>query len=394
MTAAPDAAPRAAGNARGNAACWRDWAVGVLRDDRRASPVTPLLRFPLPAEWGIDLYLKDESVHPTGSLKHRLARSLLMQGLVDGAITEGTTLVEASSGSTAVSEAYFARELGLPFVAVMPASTSARKIDLIESYGARCVFVDRAADMVPTARERAHSLDGYFVDQFSFASTVSDWMGETGIAAEILAQLEGVRHPVPDWFVVGVGTGGSSSSLSRYCRSRQIASRVAIVDPQGSAYFDTWCQGDGPAAYTGSRIEGIGRPTAELSFIPDLVDQAMRVPDALSIACLHLLHSTAGIFAGGSTGTNLAGAFRLIADMRAAGRTGSIVTLVCDAGERYTDSYYDRSWLDSRDIRPDDYLSELQSFLATGLWPTLENGVVCAEHRGAVVPALGISSQH
>ena len=360
---------------------WRDWAVGVLRDERASSIPTPLARFPLPAEWGIDLYLKDESAHPTGSLKHRLARSLLMQALVDGDIAEGTTLVEASSGSTAVSEAYFARALGLPFVAVMPRTTSARKIELIESYGARCVFVDRAADMVSTARGLADSVGGYFVDQFSFASAVSDWMGETGIAAEIVSQLHGEPHPIPDWFVVGVGTGGTSSSLSRYCRSRLLPARVAIVDPQGSAYFDAWCQGPGPAIYTGSRIEGIGRPAAELSFIPGLVDRAMRVPDSLSIACLQLLASTTGICAGGSTGTNLAGAFRLIADMVESGRTGSVVTLICDAGGRYTDTYYDHSWLESSDIRPEDHLDELHQFLASGRWAHREGSVVCAEER-------------
>ena len=68
----------------------------------------------------VDLYLKDESTHPTGSLKHRLARSLFLYALCNGQIGEGTTVIEASSGSTAVSEAYFARMLGLPFVAVMP----------------------------------------------------------------------------------------------------------------------------------------------------------------------------------------------------------------------------------------------------------------------------------
>jgi cysteine synthase A len=360
---------------------WRDWAIGVLRNERLASQSTPLIRYPLPPEWGIDLYLKDECVHPSGSLKHRLARSLLLQALVDGAIAEGTTLVEASSGSTAVSEAYFARMLGLPFVAVMPRTTSGRKIELIESYGARCVYVDRAADMVATARSLADTLGGHFVDQFSFASAVSDWTGETGIAPEVFAQLQGAKHPVPEWFVVGVGTGGTSSSLSRYCRLRGLPTRVAIVDPQGSAYFDTWCKGPGHALYPGSRIEGIGRPTAEPSFIPDLVDRAMRVPDALSIACLQLLQSTLDICAGGSTGTNLAGAFRLIADMVDAGHTGSVVTLICDAGERYTDTYYDRSWLQGSDIRPEEHLAELHEFLNTGHWPHREGSVVCAEQR-------------
>ena len=112
-----------------------EWAIGQVEADANRSADTHLHPFPLPPEWGISLYLKDESVHPTGSLKHRLARSLVLYGLCNNWINEGTTLVEASSGSTAVSEAYFARLLSLPFVAVMPASTVREKIELIEFYG-------------------------------------------------------------------------------------------------------------------------------------------------------------------------------------------------------------------------------------------------------------------
>ena len=125
---------------------WANEAVRRIEADANRSADTHLHPFPLPADWGIDLYLKDESVHPTGSLKHRLARSLFLYGLCNGWITERTTIVEASSGSTAVSEAYFARFLGLPFVAVMPASTSPEKIALIEAQGGSCHLVDDPAD--------------------------------------------------------------------------------------------------------------------------------------------------------------------------------------------------------------------------------------------------------
>ena len=114
---------------------WTGSAIALLEADANRSADTHLHVFPLPAEWGIDLYLKDESVHPTGSLKHRLARSLILYGLVNGCIREDTTLVEASSGSTAVSEAYFARLIGVPFTAVMTRGTSREKIALIEQIG-------------------------------------------------------------------------------------------------------------------------------------------------------------------------------------------------------------------------------------------------------------------
>ena len=100
---------------------------------------------------GISVYLKDESTHPTGSLKHRLARSLFLYGICNGRIGPATTLVEASSGSTAVSEAYFAELLDLPFIAVMPRSTSPAKIEGIERFGGRCHFVDSAAQVYEVA---------------------------------------------------------------------------------------------------------------------------------------------------------------------------------------------------------------------------------------------------
>src|SRR5258708_7574921 len=116
-------------------AAGRDWiheAIAKVEADANRSADTHLLVVPLPPQWGIDLYLKDESTHPTGSLKHRLARSLFLYALCNGWIREGRPVIEASSGSTAVSEAYFAPMLDLPFIAVMPASTSKEKCALIE----------------------------------------------------------------------------------------------------------------------------------------------------------------------------------------------------------------------------------------------------------------------
>ncbi len=103
-----------------------------IEADFQRSSDTHLIPVDLPGFAGISLYLKDESSHPTGSLKHRLARSLFLYALCNGWLKEGTTVVESSSGSTAISEAYFARLLGLPFVAVMPRTTSSEKVAAIE----------------------------------------------------------------------------------------------------------------------------------------------------------------------------------------------------------------------------------------------------------------------
>src|SRR3954462_7893597 len=164
---------------------WARDAIGLVEADANRSADTHLLPFPLPAAWGIDLYLKDESSHPTGSLKHRLARSLFLYALCNGWIGPRTTVVEASSGSTAVSEAYFARFLGLPFIAVMPASTSHEKIALIEEQGGSCHRVDAPRTMVGEARRLAAECDGHFLDQFTYAERATDWRGNNNIAESI-----------------------------------------------------------------------------------------------------------------------------------------------------------------------------------------------------------------
>ncbi len=112
---------------------WIDAAVQTIEADFNRSADTHLLRAPVAGP--VALYVKDESTHPTGSLKHRLARSLFLYALCNGWIGPKTTVVEASSGSTAVSEAYFARLLGLRFIAVMPRSTSAEKVAQIAFHG-------------------------------------------------------------------------------------------------------------------------------------------------------------------------------------------------------------------------------------------------------------------
>ncbi|ADH68712.1 MULTISPECIES: PLP-dependent cysteine synthase family protein [Nocardiopsis] len=352
-----------------SARSWADEAVRRVVADANRSADTHLHVFPLPPEWGIDLYLKDESVHPTGSLKHRLARSLFLYGLANGWIREGTTIVEASSGSTAVSEAYFAQLVGLDFITVIPRRTSPEKIALIERYGGRCHFVDAPPAMYAEAERLAAETGGHYMDQFTYAERATDWRGNNNIAESIFEQLAMERHPCPEWIVVGAGTGGTSATIGRYLRYRRLGTRLAVVDPENSAFFPGWVTGASDYA-TGmpSRIEGIGRPRMEPSFVPSVIDLMMPVPDAASIAAMRHLHDRTGLSAGGSTGTNLWGVWHLVARMLREGRRGSVVTLICDGGERYQHSYYNDAWVAERGLDPAPYRATIDRFLAEGVW--------------------------
>jgi cysteine synthase A len=323
---------------------WVDAAVRRILDLSPRATDTPLLRLPLSYD-DVHVHLMDESLHPTGSLKHRLASSLVLYGLVNGWIREGTTLVEASSGSTAVSEAFVAELLGLPFVAVVPRTTSPEKIALIEQHGGTCRFVDDAAAVYDEAARTAKELGGHYLDQFTYAERATDWRGNNNIAESVFAQLESSPYRVPRWVVVAAGTGGTSATFGRYLRHQQIDTRLCVVDPEGSAFFPSWVTEDPGVTARGSRIEGIGRPRVEASFLPGVVDRMIRVPDAASVAATRWLHRRTGWRAGPSTGTNLVGALHLAAELRAAGENGSIVTLLCDQGERYASTTYDDGWV-------------------------------------------------
>ncbi|BBY33318.1 lyase [Mycolicibacter minnesotensis] len=346
---------------------WADNAIRLIEADARRSADTHLLRYPLPAAWaaeaGVALYLKDETTHLTGSLKHRLARSLFLYGLCNGWIAEGTTVVEASSGSTAVSEAYFAALLGLPFVAVMPASTSASKVALIEAQGGRCHFVAHSADVYAEAERIAADTGGHYLDQFTNAERATDWRGNNNIAESIFEQMRDETHPVPDWIVVGAGTGGTSATIGRYIRYRRHATRLCVVDPENSAFYPAYEQCRYDMAIDGSsRIEGIGRPRVEPSFLPDVVDRMMSVPDAASVAAARHVSAVLGRRVGASTGTNVWGAFALLAEMVSDGRSGSVVTVLADSGDRYADTYYNDDWLAQHGLDPTGPAAALVEF--------------------------------
>ena len=330
---------------------WVSQSIARINADYQRSADTHLIKLDLQDYDGgslesVDLYLKDESTHPTGSLKHRLARSLFLYALCNGKIKEGTPVIEASSGSTAVSEAYFARMIGVPFIAVMPKSTAKRKIELIEHYGGQCHFVASATEMHDTAVSLAHSMKGYFMDQFANAERATDWRGSNNIAESIFHQMAHERFPVPRHIVMSAGTGGTSATIGRYIRYKGLETQLTVVDPEHSVFFDAYQQNNRAlTACCNSRIEGIGRPVVEESFQPDVIDHMIKVPDLASVTTMRWLYDRTGRKAGPSTGTNLWGALQLAREMVERGEPGSVVTLMCDSGERYPDTYYNPEWV-------------------------------------------------
>ncbi|SHN06227.1 PLP-dependent cysteine synthase family protein [Cryptosporangium aurantiacum] len=343
---------------------WAGAAIARLTAEAAEIPPTPLRSFPLPADWGVTLWLKDESALPTASLKHRAARAIFRHAIASGRITEGTTVVEATGGNAAVSQAYFAQLLGLPYVAVMPGTPSPAKARAVEMYGGRCEFVTPPLAIYDAAQRLADAVGGHYLDQFSAAERALDWRGDD-VAGEIFAEV----HQEPEWIVVGAGTGATSASIGRYIRYYGSETRLALVDPENSAYFPGWASGAADYA-TGmpSRIEGIGRPRMEPGFVPELIDLVMPVPDAASIAAARAVRTATGLAVGGSTGANLWGALHLVAGMRDRGEEGTVVSLICDAADRHLSTVHDDVWVFGIGLDPGPYAGAIQTFLDGGSW--------------------------
>ncbi|MGP4095674.1 PLP-dependent cysteine synthase family protein [Nonomuraea sp. KM90] len=308
---------------------WNARALDVLA----AGEPTPLVDFPVRAP-GIRLLLKDESVHPTGSLRHRHARALFRRAVLDGLVGPGTTVVEATGGNAAVAQAWFARRLGLPYIVVMPGEHSRARARPVEELGGECRFVTPPPAIYDAARE----IEGHFLDQFGRAA-------EHDLAAELFGQVR------PDWVVTGASTGATSATLGGWIRAHGRSCRVAVADPENSAYFPGWTL-DVPDYATGmpSRIEGIGRPRMEPGFRPDLVDLVIPVPDAAGVAAARHIREVTGLPVGGSSGTALWAALELIDRMRARGESGTVVSLIGDAAERHLATCHDDAWAAERGL--------------------------------------------
>lgn len=334
---------------KSNDQAWIAESSRRLRTMKIRSGETPLLALQLPRyrAAGIEIYVKDESAHPTGSLKHRLSADLFGDALCNGKLRPGRPVIEASSGSTAVSEAQFAMALGLRYYAVMPQNTSEEKVSLIRHFGGVCAFVDHPQDLEPRALEIADETGGHFMDQFKNAERVTDWRGNN-IAHSILAQMAEETHPIPAWIVCGAGTGGTSATIGRHLRYRGVATRVCVADPEGSAFRPYWESRNPAITTTGSNIEGIGRPRVESSFIPSVIDETVVVTDAQSLGAMLTLSTLLARKVGPSSGTNFFATIQLAEQMLETGTQGSLVTVVCDSGDRYLRTYHNESWAEHR----------------------------------------------
>ena len=319
---------------------------------------TPLIRLRAASEaTGCDILGKAEFMNAGQSIKDRTALGLVQDALVTGALRPGGTIVEGTAGNTGVGLALVGAALGHPVVIVMPRSQTEEKKQAVRMHGARLVQVDPAPFSSPNhfvhfSRRLAAELndsepDGaFYADQFDNLANRRTHYAETG--REIWEQTDGRV----DGFVCAAGTGGTLAGVSTYLRERNPDVRIALADPPGAALFSWFTEGvlksEGASVTEGI---GVNRITGNLAGVA--VDHAWRIEDAEGLELLFRLVVEEGLILGPSSGVNVAGAIRLAREL---GPGKTIVTVLCDPGQRYAGKIYNPNYLRSKGLAAPDWL--------------------------------------
>jgi len=280
---------------------------------------TPVYQFPTSSDMA-DIFVKLEWFNPGGSIKDRIALSMIHDLMAKGKLKKGDTIVEPTSGNTGVGVAMIAAQMGLKSVIIMPESVSMERIKILKAYGADVILTPKEESMEGSIAiaDKLEQEKGYIqLKQFDNPSNPKAHYETT--ALEILAQVPSITH-----FVIGSGTGGTLTGAGRRLKEEKGVKLIA-VEPETSAVM----QGK-PSL--GHKIQGIGP-----GFVPSIVDVSLfdelrTVKDLEAIEMARILAKDYGLLGGFSTGCNIVASLQLAKEL---GPGYSIVTVSASNGERY-----------------------------------------------------------
>ncbi len=294
------------------------------------------------------LFLKLESNNPGGSIKDRIALSMIRAAESDGRLKPGGTIVEATAGNTGLALALVGLQKGYRVLLVIPDKMSREKIQHLRAMGAD-VRLTRSdvphghpeyyTDMAE--RLAAQTPGGFYVNQFA---NDANWQAHYDTTGPEIWQQMGGRV---DAFVAGIGSGGTITGVAKYLREVSPQTRIILADPVGSTLAGIVNEGrPGPeGSYT---VEGIGQ-----NFVPDtaemsLIHKAYSIPDTEAIAVVRDLLLKEGVLAGSSSGTLIGAALRWC---REQSEEKHVVTFVCDTGAKYLSKVYNDAWLTDHGLK-------------------------------------------
>ncbi len=310
---------------------------------------TPLIALPkLSAAIGRRILGKAEFLNPGGSVKDRAARGIVEDAEASGRLTTGGTIVEGTAGKTGIALALLANARGYRAIIVVPDDQSPEKIALLQTIGADVRIVPAVpftnpANYYHVARGIAESTPGAaWADQFDNVANKNAHYATTG------PEIWDATGSELTAFVAACGTGGTLAGTATFLKERDARIRAVVCDPYGSALYayvktgELTVEGD-------SNAEGIGIKRITRNFAGAPVDDAVRVDDRTMIEMAAWLLREEGLYLGGSAALNVAGAARYA---RTLPKDSTVVTILCDGGERYRSRIWNAAWLAENDCAP------------------------------------------
>jgi len=308
---------------------------------------TPLVRLSrIGRDLPVPLYAKLEFMNPGGSVKDRVGANIIEQAEKRGELKPGGTIVEATSGNTGVGLAIAAALKGYKTIFVMPDKMSNEKILLLRAYGSKVVITPTA--VAPEDPRSYYEVAKKFARETPNAILANQYHNpdnplthEMTTGPEIWDQTDGRVTDV----IIGMGTGGTISGIGRFLKSRNPDIKIVGVDIEGSILTEIWQSGgvipDGayPKTY---KVEGIGEDFLPSATDLSVVDWIERAGDRESFLWARQLVRQEGIFAGGSSGSALAGAIKYCRKLSA---DRIPVVIFPDSGSRYLSKFYDDKWM-------------------------------------------------
>ena len=313
---------------------------------------TPLIRLNGPSdETGCNILGKAEFQNPGGSVKDRAAWYILKDAIRQGKLSSGGMIVEGTAGNTGIGLALVANSLGYESTIVVPETQSLEKLQLITACGANLITVPavpyknennyvKFSERLASQLNQENPLGAVWANQFDNTANKASHYETTG--PEIWDQTEGSV----DAFVSAVGTGGTISGVGGYLKERNPKVLICLADPPGAALYNYYTFGE--LKSVGSSItEGIGQGRITANLRDANIDLAYLIPDQETIDVVFRLVKEEGLFLGGSSGINVAGAIRLAREL---GPGHTIVTILCDSGSRYLSRLFNSKFLTSKNL--------------------------------------------
>ena len=314
---------------------------------------TPLIRLKGPSEaTGCEIYGKAEFLNPGQSVKDRPARQMVLDAEEAGILRPGGVIVEGTAGNTGIGLALMANTRGYKCKIVMPDTQSQEKKDMLRLCGAEVLEVPALPFSNPDnyqhiarrlAEETAASAAGgcLFADQWNNLSNRKAHYTSTG--PEIWAQTGGKV----DGFICAVGTGGTLAGTSTYLKEQNAGIQIGCADPLGAAMYSLFKTGEAKASEGGSIAEGIGLGRSTVIVEDITVEHPYMIPDTVALPVVFDLLQHEGLCLGGSSAINVAGAIRMAKDM---GPGHTIVTILCDSGNRYQSKLFNPTFLRGKNL--------------------------------------------